>query len=201
MIELFSKRQAKLTAQPGEVYVYDTVPEALRNKIIYILDDALGDADAYGYYNQYNGYSGHERVREAYAFIWDTFRREHGLRKEEQKNYRKSFIDFFSECTDLYALDLIELSFRVIDRITRKYEYKNSRRADEVAQNALDEINRRFQEHNIGYKFESGQLIRVDSEFLHQEVIKPALFLLTEKVFAGANDEFLKAHEDYRRGD
>jgi hypothetical protein len=36
---------------------------------------------------------------------------------------------------------------------------------------------------------------------MHQEVIKPALNLLKGKNFAGAQDEFLTAHQHYRAGE
>jgi hypothetical protein len=45
-----------------------------------------------------------------------------------------------------------------------------------------------------------GEIIRIDSEFIHTEVIKPALALLQAKQFSGAQAEFLKAHEHYRHG-
>ena len=41
-------------------------------------------------------------------------------------------------------------------------------------------------------------MVRIDSELLHQEVIKPALHLLNGPQFAGAEKEFLKAHKHYR---
>jgi hypothetical protein len=43
-------------------------------------------------------------------------------------------------------------------------------------------------------------LIRVDSEFLHSEAVKPVLTALRITGFQGANEEFLLAHEHYRHG-
>ena len=45
------------------------------------------------------------------------------------------------------------------------------------------------------------QIIRRDSEALHETAIEPALKLLTRPVFASANQEFLEALKDYRNGD
>jgi len=61
-------------------------------------------------------------------------------------------------------------------------------------------LNSRFREHGIGYQLESGNIVRVDSQLVHSEVVKPAFYLLSHQRFAGANDEFLKAHEHYRHG-
>ena len=91
---------------------------------------------------------------------------------------------------------MIELSFRVIDRVTRTWSYDASERADE----AIAELNARLHEHGIGYVFEGGEIIRVDSQLLHAEAVKPALILLAAPDYAGAQAEFLTAHEHYRHG-
>ncbi len=62
----------------------------------------------------------------------------------------------------------------------------------------ITELNYRFREHNLGYQFEQGNLIRIDSQYIHSEVVKPALTLLHDNGFAGASAEFLDAHEHYR---
>lgn len=53
-------------------------------------------------------------------------------------------------------------------------------------------------EHSVGYQFENGQIIRIDSKLLHNEVVKPVLSLLKDKHFSGAEEEFLKAHDHCR---
>lgn len=68
------------------------------------------------------------------------------------------------------------------------------------AEQAIEEVNARFRQHGIGYQFESGEIVRVDSEIVHQAVVRPTLQLLRHKRFALANAEFLGAHEHYRHG-
>jgi hypothetical protein len=84
----------------------------------------------------------------------------------------------------------------VIDGVTRTWDYQASERADA----AIAELNARFQEHGVGYAFEGGEIIRVDSQLLHAEAVKPALILLGAPEHAGAQAEFLTAHEHYRHG-
>src|SRR5262249_14054178 len=60
--------------------------------------------------------------------------------------------------------------------------------------------NFRFKEHGVGFQFVNGNIIRIDSELIHAEIVKPALALLHNKEFAGAQEEFLLAHEHYRHG-
>ena len=42
--------------------------------------------------------------------------------------------------------------------------------------------------------------IRVDSQYVHAEVVKEALWLLSEPSFQEANDEFMRAHRHLREG-
>ena len=99
------------------------------------------------------------------------------------------------------ALDVVELAFKLINTFIRdnsSYQYYTDRKLDPDA--AVEELNERFKEHGVGYQFESNELIRVDSEFLHSEAVKPALTVLRGSAFKGANEEFLIAHEHYRHG-
>jgi len=75
-----------------------------------------------------------------------------------------------------------------------------ARGAVQDAEDALREINQRFEQHAVGYQFESGHIIRVDSKIAHAEIVKPALQLLTASMFAKANEEFLSSHKHYRVG-
>ena len=118
-----------------------------------------------------------------------------------QRNYLKELADYLLQEQDAEkAADAVELSFRVIDKLTRNYEYLKRGNASEFADDAIEELNARFREHGVGYAFDNGEIIRVDSQLLHAEAVKPALALLREPEYAGAQDEFLKAHEHYRHG-
>ncbi len=51
-------------------------------------------------------------------------------------------------------------------------------------------LNHRFREDGIGYQYIESMLIRVDSQYLHAEAVKPALSLLSSAGFEGAQEEF-----------
>ena len=68
------------------------------------------------------------------------------------------------------------------------------------ADSAIEELNGRFKEHGVGYCFTDGQIVRIDSDLSHSEVVQPALGILNQKQYAGAQQEFLQAHEHYRKG-
>jgi hypothetical protein len=64
----------------------------------------------------------------------------------------------------------------------------------------LIELNERLLQHGVGYQFENGYIIRVDSQYVHAEVVKEALRLLYVPEFREANDEFMTAHRHFREG-
>lgn len=197
IIELFSKRQKTLRGEVADVYSYDDLPNPLRVQIVHIWKDTLGESKQY-----WEG-----EVRQAYVFIVETLCREYGLFKLPGANeygdreYILELANFFLQEKDVEkALDAIELSFKVIDRLTRNYGYLRRNNASERADNAISELNSRFKEHGIGFQFVNGEIIRVDSELIHSEAVKPALRLLNSKQYQGAQQEFLSAYEHYRHG-
>lgn len=116
-------------------------------------------------------------------------------------DYLEELINFFLHEEDTEkALDVIELSFRVADRLARDYQYRKLNNPSKSIDDAIAELNARFKEHGIGFQYEEGELIRVDSQMLHAEAVKPALVLLSAKEYKGAQEEFLNAFEHYRHG-
>jgi len=191
VLDLFSKRQKQFRGEMPEVYQYETIPNPLRVQIVHIVRDAIGK-NRYG-----NDYCGR-----AFKYIHDSLCREYGLFRLDERatEYSEAVINFFLSCPELEkSMDVIELFFQVIDTYVRTedYRYSTSRRME--SDSAIEELNSRFKEHGVGFQFESKQMVRVDSQYLHSEAVKPALYLLgNEKRFKGANEEFLKAHEHYR---
>ena len=204
IFDIFSKRQKKLRGEMPDVYVYDDLPYPLRVQIVHIWWDTLGNHEQY-----YDGYSDHgKKVRHTYRLLVDTLCHEYGVFRlpgsEAHSGDRDAFIefgDFFLKENDVEkALDAVELSFRVIDLSIRSNDPLDRHDVSKIANNAIEELNNRFKEHGVGYQFTNGQIVRIDSEFIHTEIVKPALKLLDQKHYAGAQQEFLKAHDHYRKG-
>nr|WP_286164988.1 hypothetical protein [Planomicrobium sp. Y74] len=140
-----------------------------------------------------------------FSAIRDAVCMEHGLQRLHSNGHTPA-----AECEYYLALgddidillDLIELSLRAVPQLSVQYDSSSKRQYGlslnpEDAQKAL---NQRFRENGVGYEFTDGILIQKDSEILHEEVTKPALFLLQEQQFKGALEEFLQAHDHYRKG-
>lgn len=198
IFDLFSKRQKALRGDIPDVYTYDNLPNALRVQIVHIWSDALGSSKDYQESNH---------VQSAYEFIVDALCREYGMFKlpiaenHRGRMYRDELVSYLLNVGDVEKqLDIVELSFRCIDQIPRKFDYLKLRNASEIADAAIAELNHRFKEHGIGFQFIEGEIVRVDSELLHSEAVKPALRLLNEKNYQGAQQEFLSAYEHYRHG-
>ncbi len=189
IFDLFSKRQRLACESPPDVFKYDELPQPLRVQIIHILDDVLGTEN-------YRG----SPTQQGYKFVRDTLCREYGLfgLNEAQRGVLVEVQDFIlGERNVERVLDTVELCFRLVDRLVRKDNFGFGSMSPD---DAIEELNTRFAEQAVGYAFEQGVIVRVDSRLLHAKAIKPALHFLSEPHLAGANEEFLKSHEHYRAG-
>lgn len=137
---------------------------------------------------------------------------------------RDDAVAFLNQCIDEHFLDFIELIFKtesfqnpesdssVIAYLERETLSRFSREPTLHPSQLRDAINEFFRVDNLPYSLTdfvySGysilthpQIVRRDSEVLHETAIEPALTLLANPVFASANEEFLDALKDYRNGD
>jgi Domain of unknown function (DUF7014) len=100
------------------------------------------------------------------------------------------------------VLSLVEICCRVMQRMAMLPGQDLSERGvHRRPADGLLEVNNRFKNAGVGYQFEAGEIVRVDSRYVHAEVVKPALELLAAPEFDEANREFRLAHEHYRSGD
>jgi hypothetical protein len=205
--ELFSKRKKRAAGGFQDVYKYDNIPEALRVQVVHIWGDTLGNPNRH-----MNSY---ENILEIYQSLVQTIRREYGVFRLREDTYdpedsRYAFQEMCNFFLDLQgfrdksatdkALDVIELTFKAIDLITRQFDYRLRQDSNTAADGAIEELNARFKEHGIGYYYSGGTIMRVDSELVHAEIVKPALVVLRQKLFSNAEAEFLAAHAHYRSG-
>ncbi len=199
IFETFTKRLRKTEkSNQDDVYQYDIFPIEFRRQVIHIWTDAIGS------YGLIRG-----RYPSKSNQIWIDI---HNMLAREVGEFHlgKSRDNHFLQCQSFLldsekdgVLDIIDLSFKMIDVVVRQIP-SHLREQAEITQDpdeAISELNHRFQEHGIGYQFLGGELIRVDSQYLHSTVIKPAINLLQQSGFSGPSEEFLKAHEHYRKGD
>jgi hypothetical protein len=190
--ETYSKRQKRLRGENIDFYRYDNFPEAFKTQVVYIWNYALGN------------YGESVAANNMYKHIAEVLREEYG-RFELIPNAR---LDVYNDLRQFFlksheaeqTLDVIELTFKIINNGARRFSYRSDHAADKKSDQAIENLNTRFREHSLGFQFLNNELMRIDSELIHVEVVKPLLSLLNKPYFRGAEDEYLSAHEHYRHG-
>lgn len=183
--DIFSKRQKRMRGEMPDVYQYKTIPQELRVQIIHIITAAFKELELF------------HGTQWVYEPIHNTLCEEYGVFTLDERYRDQAKVAIFNFLLQTQetekAIDVIEVSFGYIDSIVR-----NPRAA--IANLAIEKLNNRFREHGVGYQYESDQIIRVDSQLIHSEVVQPALsMLLSDPIYKGTNAEFLNAHEHYRK--
>ncbi len=197
VLELFSARQKRSRGEVPDVYSYDSLPNPLRVQIVHIWRDGFGAVTE-------EGYGVTCPVLNAFREIHQMLCREYGMFALADLTHDDAFTavaNFFLRCTDVErALDVIELTFSYLKLMTQGTRFCHTSKT--APDEAIQELNHRFRQHAVGYSFEPNlhKIVRIDSQFAHAEVVKPALSILAEKRFRSANEEFAKAHQHYREG-
>jgi hypothetical protein len=194
IIDIFSKRQKRFSGELPEVLQYNNLPNEFRVQVILIIKDGLGIMKRK-----------EDEPSKVYKKLHDALCREYGMfvldNIANSGQYDTAVYKFLLHCEDIErCLDVIELSFRLINALGEVDDYKLEAEIHITSEEAINELNTRFLEYGIGYQFENDQLIRVDNKFMHSEVIKPILQVLNNKNYAGANEEFLSAYDHFRHG-
>lgn len=202
ILDLYHKRKQRAErAGDPDVYRYDVIPSVLSFQVTMILSRAIGP------YSEYNSRRGREIVKnDVWNFIRDALAEEVGRNflTYPNSNPDVDVIDFLREQgnIDLW-LSTIELGFRIVDNFMRKMEFGERKRVGTTCSpdDAIKELNDRFREHGVGYQYENYQIVRIDSELIHAEIVKPALLFLSDSRFDGPEEEYLAAHTHYRVGE
>lgn len=197
IFDLFSKRQKKLRGEVPEIYVYNDIQYELRVQIVHIIKDSIGIENG--------SYNNPKEPEIAYRHIHKILCKEYGefALVDNYSSDEHNVLNFLlTEKNVEKVLDVIELSFKYIYNVINDNfnSYRFHTDVELTPDESIEELNDRFKEHGIGYQFERGEIIKVDSTFIHSEITKPTLTLIWNKKFSGANEEFLKAHEHYRHG-
>ena len=145
-----------------------------------------------------------DRHNELWNEVERTYRREKGIESIGNGDFAGTRImSFMRDCSTEAWLDFLELIAMAI-KVMASDQYAYQRQTWQVTtygQEAIDEINYRLRESGVGYQLESARLIRVDSQYVHTEIVKPALSLLSGLGFDGPRQEFMVAHQHYRSGE
>ena len=182
--DIFSKRGKP----PPDVFVYDDIPYTLRAQVIHIVDRAI---------------AAFTLTPSVYKDVANFLREEYGafqLLEGTRMGSSGELQEFFLYEDDVErVIDVVEALLRHLC-LAWAYDPPRQYKNQNAISDAIADVNRRFKEHGVGYEFVENRIIRKDSEFVHEEIVKPALMILNDRKFTGPREEFLQAHNDYRKG-
>ncbi|MFT8555369.1 MAG: hypothetical protein ABF697_08690 [Zymomonas mobilis] len=199
IMDIYSKKLKRANGDVPDVYTYDEIPQGIKETVLYILKSSLKKI----YYSEMDRTLYKEKKNLFFDNLYDQMKIA-GLQldpSEKNQDKKTSLENFFlNKASTEDILDIVQLSFGEFSKIepTQYGKAKSAEDITKIVQNGIETLNSRLQEEAIGYQLESGQIIRIDNKIIHKEAIKPALALLHDPVFAGANEEFLEAHKHYR---
>jgi hypothetical protein len=191
VFDLYSKRRRRALGEVPDIVSYDEFSSNFRTQLGYIIDDAIGNR------KQFKGTTASSN---AYKAITHILCREYGRSVLPQSSagygdeYTHLHLFLQTEREVDHVLDAVELAMRGSTNI-RIHDSP-----EEATREIIDELNTRFNENGLGYQYESEEIIRTDSRLLHEEVVRPALLVVSDPKFEGAEEEFLEAFEHHRHG-
>ena len=199
IFDTFAKRMKRIRdAGKPVIYKYDELPQPLRVQIAHILRDTISEIK----YGPNPKHIGVGRIEEMWRLIHNAVAKERGEfvlgNKKQHKGYHDLCASFLLQESDFdQVMSLVEIAFEFMDmRLMERWNFPDRRRID----GAIAELNQRFQEHAVGYQYRAGRIVKVDSQYLHAETVESAVSLLHDAGFKGPSEEFMKAHEHYRKG-
>lgn len=195
------KERKRLAARDGEpeIYAYDQAPDHMRHQICLALGEGIGHC-----YLASHPFSPQPNANDIWEEIDRICRKElfSYLHQTQERNLARKFLSYIMTTKDIEDfLSAVEIGCIGLQIVKDEYGGTEEGGAKLKGIEAIQEINGRFEQHSIGYQFENGSIIRVDSKLVHAEVIKPALMLLTNSIFTQANEDFMTAHRHYRYGE
>lgn len=188
VIELYSERLLREQGKLPDILTYDAFSEKLRRQLFYAFEEVLGiEADTIR----------NQLIADSCVRFVRFLRSRHGAEAlhpplksgsyEGQDCWRdlKAFVLNHPNIPDLLnAVQSVAIYF-----------------PDKAAKTGYSEdVNRAFNFARVGYQLEGTQIVRIDSTYMHADVVKPALMLLNGPEWVGPENEFRTALEHYRDG-
>lgn len=200
------RRNMELRAyDDGQILEYDVLPKRFIGQACYCLVDAIGsyqpfyDGDLARYWN----WIGQPLSNDIWFRCNEQADRDNGIYQGWQGDFdpQDSYLSRLQEVESAeMALDLIETAFHYahhfsVDPGFDKLEIMANHQGNPLA--AANVLNKRFAQHNLGYRISikglTVEIVRIDSEYLHSEVVLPTLDGLEEPGFQGPLHEFREA--------
>ena len=158
--------------------INEKIPNNTRTKIFFVIME-------YGYHIGHFGFS-MDQVSDLRDLRYQICKHKGILNINNESLDEKSINKWLFECSVIDFLRTIEIFIYI------KMKYETSEDI-QIRVNAINEINDIFRIDRIGYEIVNGKIIKYDSEYLNDDVIKQTISLLDSSDFKGPLDEFEKA--------
>lgn len=195
MYNLYSRRQVDKQGNP-EVFIYDTFPTPFRNQFFFIIRKVFEQVNKHSY-----------RYDEFPELVCEMFAQEKGLKHilgnvAAIPNSVKALESYLDDCSNEDFLDFMDFIFGVfISNKNIQNHFNFFTEDNNFFQKAIDELNYRLKQNGLGYEFINGEIIVKTNTMTHENVVKPALKILSDEEFRGAEEEYLLAFENFRKGE
>ncbi len=191
IIDIYSKR----LKESHDVYIYNEFSEKIRIQINFIVENFFKKNELEYSKKRFN------------KFVFETLTREHEidnlysntLQAVEIGHQIKNYLLFENDIDKI--LNTIEVQFKAIEKFYVFLNGTNEAVRNYPIENVIKDLNIRFRENGLGFKFQDGIIIKINNELLHNEITIPVFSFLKKKDYVTINKEFIKAYEHYRHGD
>jgi hypothetical protein len=179
-----------------EIYKY-TLPTEFRNKVIHILNRI---------YNKFEYVASSVHSYSVRDLIWSVVENNIAeafgkLTLDEFGSYNHPSCRiqaYFLNTNDNECLDMIQYFF---DIFYENCHFGGCIPMQDFLKEEIAELNKRFDEHSIGYQYVNGNIISRDSEWTYKNIKEPILGILSDPDFNGPNEYYLSANKHYLNGE
>lgn len=197
MFNLYSKQQKALKSRRVR-FRHDIFPEALRNQVLTIFEKIFGRGTLF---------SPEDIPSKIYSKTSKILCHEYGIDSLLAPNDNHAIAAAIIVGGDVFrffrlgsvdqCLDVIQVTLTVGKKILEAEPITSP--GDRMSiEEGIAELNARFKEHGVGYRYDDGNILKLSSEFTFQYATGPAIQLLKQKHLAGANQEFCSAQAHFR---
>ncbi len=186
MGSLYEFEQRMGFREHNEVFQYEIVSEKLRNQFILLVSECAP-------YSKYD----------LWTPVTKILNIEFGEMNTNGISNKYQVIKVLKMCNNVGALYCFETVLATLEELVQYEVAESSEDSGGFVKHfnyLISEVNKKFRENSLGYEYISGNLIRIDSKFIHQEVTVNAIQLLYENEFESASNEYMQAFNDYKNG-
>ncbi len=189
ILNLYSNRIKAEKANKNDVYIYDCFSKELKIQIFFIIRNLL--ETIYKYCSK-------DR-EDLWISIYYIVSKEWGKKFLDPNplNFIDRFESYIVKKDNKYehVLDrVIGIRITILSKVDPNYKFNN----DKFLIGLIEELNKRFLYAGVGYQYENGEIIRIDHQYVHKEIVKPALEIIHNQAFEKVNEEYSNAHKHYR---